>query len=139
MTYDDAGNVIPLSQRFNAADEDIRWSLAPLSEQTIDERINNYLSNTQKGNDFLLGPTPQILRDIGYINLPMLISQDHFEYFMYDELPEDRKQAVEKYFKGREDSRNKETWEEDLQSHKIGRDGIASLLDDISDPIDEVK
>ena len=32
VTYDSAGNVIPLSQRFNEQFEDIRYSLAPRSQ-----------------------------------------------------------------------------------------------------------
>jgi hypothetical protein len=35
VTYDDSGNVIPLSERFNAANEDIRYSLREYGLQTI--------------------------------------------------------------------------------------------------------
>ncbi len=45
ITYDDAGNVIPLSQRFNTQSDDIRFSLAPRSQQDAD-----YLAAVEAGD-----------------------------------------------------------------------------------------
>ena len=55
VTYDDNGNVIPLSERFNPANEDIRYSdrdievydrTAILKETTIDKYLREYASKT---------------------------------------------------------------------------------------------
>ena len=44
ITYDDNGNFIPLSQRFNPASRDIRYSLP--SDDILDEQIRRYLSGS---------------------------------------------------------------------------------------------
>ena len=43
VTYDDQGNVIPLSERFNRGSKDIRYSLP--SQDELDARIMEYLAN----------------------------------------------------------------------------------------------
>ena len=43
VTYDDNGNVIPLSERFNDRENDIRYSLP--SDDILDQLIDEYLSN----------------------------------------------------------------------------------------------
>lgn len=42
VTYDDDGNVIPLSQRFKSENDDIRYSYTPDKEATVDELIAQY-------------------------------------------------------------------------------------------------
>ena len=43
VTYDDAGNVIPLSERFNNQNNDIRYSLP--SDNVLRDQMNEYLAN----------------------------------------------------------------------------------------------
>jgi hypothetical protein len=52
VTYDDEGNVIPLSERFSG-DADIRYSFADMQEKTWDEQIEHMLSNKAKTNDVM--------------------------------------------------------------------------------------
>lgn len=63
VTYDDSGNVIPLSERFNAAKEDIRYSLRNVdhSEATLQENMRlvqkmNPVARL-RGNEFKMGKT----------------------------------------------------------------------------------
>ena len=43
VVYDDNGNVIPLSERFNDQEEDIRYSLP--SDDVLNQQINDYIAN----------------------------------------------------------------------------------------------
>lgn len=46
ITRDDAGNVIPLSERFNEQEEDIRWS----TQESPDMEVNNFMMGLQEFN-----------------------------------------------------------------------------------------
>ena len=46
ITRDDAGNVIPLSERFNEQQEDIRWS----TQESPDMEVNNFMMGLQEFN-----------------------------------------------------------------------------------------
>ena len=49
VTYDDNGNVIPLSERFNDQNEDIRYSLP--SNEVLDQQIRHYLTAPLEGEN----------------------------------------------------------------------------------------
>lgn len=101
VTYDDEGNVIPLSERFSPEQEDIRYSLAEEKRQDRDDRdqdirmsmseagaydysksfaeqIEDYTHGKIPPNDTLVvGGTPKVFQDIGLLSLPMTYDQDH--------------------------------------------------------------
>ncbi len=56
VTYDDSGNVIPLSERFNEGNEDIRY------QQRLDQQIDNW-DNKTVGFSFNFGKPSQVLLD----------------------------------------------------------------------------
>ncbi len=47
VTYDDDGNIIPLSERFNAEKEDIRWDLADVVDNSSDDEYNISIENNE--------------------------------------------------------------------------------------------
>ncbi len=49
ITYDESGNVIPLSQRFNPQSDDIRFSLAPRSLASVADTV---LASRMKSPEF---------------------------------------------------------------------------------------
>ena len=51
VTYDDDGNVIPLTERFNTENEDIRWSLTPEEKQSKLEELRQYLRGEKAKRD----------------------------------------------------------------------------------------
>lgn len=74
VTYDDDGNVIPLSERFNDKNEDIRYSVFDPFDVQVDKTFSHEL---QSSDAVYIGETPSILMDAGLGNLPMLITQKH--------------------------------------------------------------
>lgn len=52
VTYDDSGNIIPLSERFNADNEDIRFSDRVTNKELLDSEAESalYIKNTTKAN-----------------------------------------------------------------------------------------
>ena len=62
VTYDDNGNVIPLSERFNAENEDIRWSVSPSLDSDIDSVLNGTFDASK--NEVYLGETSQFMTDV---------------------------------------------------------------------------
>ena len=48
VTYDDNGNVIPLSQRFNPGNVDIRWHISDSDRNTWNEGVRDYLEHAAK-------------------------------------------------------------------------------------------
>ena len=81
VTYDDNGNVIPLSQRFDMSNDDIRYSRAE-KQYVFDNRFDDDLKTINEGgnlgvNDIVIGQTPLVLRDIGILNKNMVIDQKH--------------------------------------------------------------
>lgn len=86
VTYDDAGKVIPLSERFNQEQQDIRFSLRDgkydysksFAEQVDDWKKGNFPT----GDSLLVGRTSEIYRKIGLGDLPMTINQTHVDYIV---------------------------------------------------------
>ncbi len=62
VTYDDNGNVIPLSERFNEGNEDIRWSISPSLDSDIDSVLNGTFDASR--NEVYLGKTSQFMTDV---------------------------------------------------------------------------
>jgi hypothetical protein len=57
VTYDDNGNVIPLSERFNTSEQDIRYSLP--SDDVLDQQIQYHLEE-------MFNPAPEAEEDARY-------------------------------------------------------------------------
>lgn len=84
VTYDDKGNVIPLSERFNTENEDIRYSVTPVSaanEQTAVERMETKLdeltrkldqvTNTLDANQRLAEAKEVVLPEVDVSKMPV--------------------------------------------------------------------
>lgn len=73
VTYDDKGNIIPLSERFNEDNDDIRYRYEELEE--VNQRFNEELDNLTEANAdkviLLLGKPSDILLSSGIENKPM--------------------------------------------------------------------
>ena len=84
VTYDDAGNVIPLSERFNMEKKDIRYSLDTDHydySRSFAQQIDDYVAGKFPRNDtFVLGKTPDIFQKVGLSALPMTMDQVHVDY-----------------------------------------------------------
>ena len=70
VTYDDNGEVIPLSERFTADNEDIRWSLSESFHNELLEWFENTTGEerAKSGKRFLVGTTTKVLRSIDFKN-----------------------------------------------------------------------
>lgn len=75
VTYDDKGKVIPLSQRFNAENDDIRYSRKPFAEQ-VDDVLNGMDTNS---THLKIMETPKLLQEAGLPNLPILMTAKHLK------------------------------------------------------------
>lgn len=78
ITYDDNGNVIPLSERFNEEKEDIRFSRSK-SVAEVNSRFNEELQKQidgtlPKGHIYQLGMPSDILRSCGFPDMPIELS-----------------------------------------------------------------
>ena len=84
VTYDDAGNVIPLSERFNMEKKDIRYALDTDHydySRSFAQQIDDYMAGKFPRNDtFVLGKTPDIFQKVGLSALPMTMDQVHVDY-----------------------------------------------------------
>ena len=82
VTYDDNGNVIQLSERFNTKEQDIRYSLQA-QQYEFDDRFKQNLTklankeNLGTTDDLVIGETLQVLQDIGILNKTLVINQEH--------------------------------------------------------------
>lgn len=84
VTYDDAGNAIPLSERFNMGKKDIRYSLDTDHydySRSFAQQIDDYVAGKFPERDtFVLGKTPDIYQKVGLSALPMTMDQIHVDY-----------------------------------------------------------
>ena len=84
VTYDDAGNAIPLSERFNMGKKDIRFSLDTDHydySRSFAQQIDDYVAGKFPRNDtFVLGKTPDIFQKVGLSALPLTMDQVHVDY-----------------------------------------------------------
>ena len=103
VTYDDSGNVIPLSERFNDQNNDIRWSVADLEEEG-----NRLYGELEKARE-----TEKELRE--KFNS---IKKEYEKFVNGFEMPEDREERKEYYRKIKE-------WEEEH--------GLVKARDDLYD------
>ena len=84
VTYDDAGNVIPLSERFNMGKKDFRYALDTDYydySRSFAQQIDDYVAGKFPERDtFVLGKTPDIFQKVGLSALPMTMDQIHVDY-----------------------------------------------------------
>jgi len=83
VTYDDEGNVIPLSERFNDKNEDIRYSLKKGAEEDVKKALNqkDYTEDV-----YLTESSPSIIANQnGVRNLPMLMKASHIRENVFTE------------------------------------------------------
>ena len=84
VTYDDAGNVIPLSERFNMGKKDIRYALDTDHydySRSFAQQIDDYVAGKFPERDtFVLGKTPDIFQKVGLSALPLTMDQVHVDY-----------------------------------------------------------
>ena len=96
VTYDDKGNVIPLSERFNKSNDDIRFSLKEMSdkdlEKAYDEAVNklydmNLASEIVKQYAYNKGFTKELYHGtskFGFTKLDTKYSDDNLSFFTSD-------------------------------------------------------
>ena len=83
ITYDDSGNVIPLTERFDNGNRDIRWSLAGKYDysKSFADQIDDYKNGLLPVYDtFVVSETPKVWQDIGFNALPVTLNQTHVDY-----------------------------------------------------------
>ena len=77
VVYDDDGNVIPLSKRFDESQDDIRFSIRNTQNMSWEKQINSLLQGkkTIKHSDTLVlnNNTPKYLVENGVENLPLAV------------------------------------------------------------------
>ena len=82
ITYDDSGNVIPLTERFDSGNRDIRWSLAGKYDysKSFADQIDDYKKGLFPVYDtFVVSGTPKVWQDIGFNALPVTLNQTHVD------------------------------------------------------------
>ena len=83
ITYDDSGNVIPLTERFDSGNRDIRWSLVGKYDysKSFADQIDDYKNGLLPVYDtFVVSETPKVWQDIGFNALPVTLNQTHVDY-----------------------------------------------------------
>lgn len=83
ITYDNDGNVIPLTERFDSGNRDIRWSLAGKYDysKSFADQIDDYKNGLLPVYDtFVVSETPKVWQDIGFNALPVTLNQTHVDY-----------------------------------------------------------
>lgn len=84
VTYDDEGNAIPLSERFNMGKKDIRYALDTDHydySRSFAQQIDDYVAGKFPRTDtFVLGKTPDIFQKVGLSALPLTMDQVHVDY-----------------------------------------------------------
>lgn len=92
ITYDDSGNVIPLTERFDSGKRDIRWSLAEKYDysKSFADQIDDYKKGLFPVYDtFVVSGTPKVWQDIGFNALPVTLNQTHVDYALNGTKDED--------------------------------------------------
>ena len=92
ITYDDSGNVIPLTERFDSGNRDIRWSLAGKYDysKSFADQIDDYKNGLLPVYDtFVVSETPKVWQDIGFNALPVTLNQTHVDYALNGTKDED--------------------------------------------------
>ena len=72
VTYDDNGNVIPLSERFNPEKEDIRYSVQDVETERFNRKVDFVKDMAREYNIYNLSLLLRIQRSI-YLHLPILV------------------------------------------------------------------
>ena len=130
VTYDDDGNVIPLSKRFDLTNKDIRYASRQTDLDGYVDRSNaggydftksfaEQLSDYKKGlfpkdESFIVGATPNVLLKVGLSRLPVTMDKTHVSY------------ALDGNYPGSEERK---------KDHMIDIDNLANIIEKISDPV----
>ena len=76
VTYDDNGNVIPLSQRFNHRNSDVRFSINPNLRADVEEALRKGTGPDSKQKkrheNVIFSEAPEIFRFVGIPDLPVV-------------------------------------------------------------------
>ena len=76
VTYDDNGNVIPLSQRFNHRNSDVRFSISPNLRADVEEALRKGTGPDSKQKkrheNVIFSEAPAIFRFVGIPDLPVV-------------------------------------------------------------------
>ncbi len=78
VTYDNNGNVIPLSERFDESNPDIRYD-KKVPDSSYEAQVDKVKANTHDPNNHVyMGTTPvRLVNILGLPKLPMLITPNH--------------------------------------------------------------
>ncbi len=118
VTRNDSGDVIPLSERFNARNGDIRYSVA----DTLDSDLDKVLSGTyrSRNNELYIGETSNFLTDtIGADALTVTMPPNKAYSAM---VTEEQAKADGRY-------------EPNVNYHGLGRDGLLRVLEASENPV----
>lgn len=80
ITYDDKGNIIPPSKRFNQRKEDVRFKGEEINNRFNDELQQQIDGTLPKGHIYQLGNPSNILQSAGVPNFPIELSASQLEY-----------------------------------------------------------
>ena len=84
ITYDDNGNVIPLSERFIETNEDIRYSRRTMAAQ-YEKDLNDWIQGGKRdGWRFVMGYTGDVLQGLGAIESDIYIEGDKIKKILLD-------------------------------------------------------
>ena len=120
VTYDDAGNVIPLSERFNTQKEDIRYSMMSSIRALNDALIDYYDTHDIEG----------LLSDIQEINEKLALNHPYLANTILDYVEDGNADMVVeriKYLVDGFDEGYEYTTGEDIRYSLIGEQGAAAL------------
>nr|DAI33305.1 MAG TPA: MAEBL protein [Caudoviricetes sp.] len=118
VTRNDSGDVIPLSERFNASKGDIRYSVA----DTLDSDLDKVLSGTyrSRNNELYIGETSNFLTDtIGADALTVTMPPNKAYSAMVTE----------------EQAKSDGRYDPNTNYHGLGRDGLLRVLEASENPI----
>ena len=76
VTYDDEGKVIPLSERFNPEENDIRYAKGYDFTKSFAQQVDE-IDKIPEDDNLLIGETPEIYIKIGLNKLPLIIRKKH--------------------------------------------------------------
>ena len=80
FTFDDEGRLIPLSERFDASNPDIRWRIDEGDASRFRRELQDYIDGKlDRRHVFRLGTTPEVMRLVGVDELPIELSASVLE------------------------------------------------------------
>lgn len=80
FTFDDEGRLIPLSERFDTSNPDIRWRIDEGDASRFRRELQDYIDGKlDRRHVFRLGTTPEVMRLVGVDELPIELSASVLE------------------------------------------------------------